>query len=410
MKHLLVLCPRLAPYNGADAQRVRVMLPHLAKHGWRATVLAASEDSEAGGGIDPELLETLPSDAEVIRIRAWPRGVMAAFGFRQHMLRAWYPWRAALRAVTARRRFDAVFVSHTDFALWPLTAECAAPVVLDWQDPWWSDYHSHHAGRADRLEAGCATARCSGTPAPRARRGAKGCGPRGGVGRLHRPSPGTLSGYPGRAVLGAAICRRRERPVPCPHARRAATLPPGRKRWWVYAGRGGKDLHFALSAFFDALCAARQSAPERYADLGVLFVGTAYDARDRSAGIAALARARGVGDMVIEEPQRVGQLETYRLLEAAEALIVPGSDDPAYVPSKLAPYLLTRKPILGLFHCGKPCAPTRAGSSRHAVPGVRGHERGRDLRAAAGGDQRTVVRDTAAPSRHGRRPRSARGA
>ena len=58
--------------------------------------------------------------------------------------------------------------------------------------------------------------------------------------------------------------------------------------------------------------------------------------------------------MVVEAPQRVGQLETYRLLEAAEALLVPGSDDPAYVPSKLAPYLLTRKPILGLFHAASP--------------------------------------------------------
>src|SRR5262249_21414777 len=37
-----------------------------------------------------------------------------------------------------------------------------------------------------------------------------------------------------------------------------------------------------------------------------------------------------------------------------EALVVPGSDDPAYVPSKLAPYLLTRKPILGLFHAASP--------------------------------------------------------
>ena len=31
-------------------------------------------------------------------------------------------------------------------------------------------------------------------------------------------------------------------------------------------------------------------------------------------------------------------------------LLIPGSDDPAYTASKLYPYILTKKPILGLFH------------------------------------------------------------
>jgi hypothetical protein len=360
VKHLLALCPRLPPYNGADAQRVRVMLPHLAKHGWRATVLAASDDSEAGAR-DPELVETIPPEVTVMRVRAWPRRLAGVVGLRQHMVRAWWPWRAAVGALTADRRFDAMFVSHTDFALWPLTGVGRTPVVLDWQDPWWSDYYARHPDvppPGGRLRYGAMQwyARCH---EPRVARAAA----------AHVVvSPGYVDLLRGRyptipkdrfSVLPFAAAGS-DRLVAL--SRRGRGFPAGAKqRWWVYAGRGGKDLHFALSAFFDALHAGRLASPQRYADLGILFVGTAYDGRDRSTGIATLARERGVGDMVVEQPERIGQMETYRLFEAAEALIVPGSDDPAYVPSKLAPYLLTGKPILGLFHAASPA---------HQVAGV----------------------------------------
>ena len=37
-------------------------------------------------------------------------------------------------------------------------------------------------------------------------------------------------------------------------------------------------------------------------------------------------------------------------LKAADGCIVPGSNDPAYTASKLYPYILAQKPILGIFH------------------------------------------------------------
>ncbi|WP_299288396.1 hypothetical protein [uncultured Mucilaginibacter sp.] len=35
---------------------------------------------------------------------------------------------------------------------------------------------------------------------------------------------------------------------------------------------------------------------------------------------------------------------------AADALFVPGSDDPQYTASKIYPYLLAQKPLLAIFH------------------------------------------------------------
>ena len=38
------------------------------------------------------------------------------------------------------------------------------------------------------------------------------------------------------------------------------------------------------------------------------------------------------------------------LFQQAEALFIPGSDDPKYSASKIYPYLLVEKPLLAIFH------------------------------------------------------------
>ena len=360
MRELLVLCPRLPPFNAADAQRVRVLLPHLAARGWRATVVALDPRGEDDAG-HLALAATLPPDTEVVRVRAWPRAIAGRFGLRSHALRAWLPLRAALRRVLRGRRFDAGLVSNTDFPLWPLCLRWPFPVLLDWQDPWWTTYYDEHPGVP--------------RPGGRLRFGAMQWLARRQEPRVARHAAAHLvvsdayrrllcDRYPdlGRArfeVLPFAASARdlalaRAQPGPAP-------LPGGRSRWWVAVGRGGEDLHFACGALFEALARERAAAPARFADFGLLFVGTAYDPRVRATPLAALAARHGVGDLVVEQPGRVDVLDALRLQDAAEAIVAPGSDDPAYVPSKLAGCLLTGQPLLGAFH---------AASGAHALAGA----------------------------------------
>src|SRR5207302_486281 len=42
--------------------------------------------------------------------------------------------------------------------------------------------------------------------------------------------------------------------------------------------------------------------------------------------------------------------ETLKCLVDADALLVPGSQDPKYTASKIYPYILARKPLLAIFH------------------------------------------------------------
>jgi hypothetical protein len=60
----------------------------------------------------------------------------------------------------------------------------------------------------------------------------------------------------------------------------------------------------------------------------------------------------GVGDQVEEVPHRLGHLECLRLQSEADVLLLPGSSDLAYSPSKAYPYYLTGRPILGLVFEG----------------------------------------------------------
>lgn len=356
-----MLCPHLPPANGADAQRVRVMLPHLRELGWQAVVVAANDDS-GRPGCEPELTRDMEAHAEVIRVDPWPIRIARRFGLRQASLRTWMPLRRLLSEQMDRRRFDAAFVSTTDFPLWTQTLRWPMPVVLDWQDPWLSDYYDRNPdvpkpGGSIRFAAMQAIAR---RYEPRvARHAAAHVVVTSAYRDALRDRYPDLS--PDDFVVSPFGVARRDFDL----AFASGQVASG-ERTWLYVGRGGPDMRFAARAFFEALAQARAREPARFSGLRVRFVGTAYDPRVTSREFERWASEAGVGDLVEEHPQRIGYLDMLRRLDAAEALVVPGSDDAQYNASKLGPYLATGKPILGIFRTESP-----AHEHRHAHAAVR---------------------------------------
>lgn len=148
-------------------------------------------------------------------------------------------------------------------------------------------------------------------------------------------------------------------------------------RHWVYVGRGGKDMETAVRGLFRALKQAgsdkdsglriRHEGKERglrvkdeasqgessefLKSLRIHFIGTSYAAAGRGVkSIEPIAIEEGLGEIVSEHPDRIPYSETLRCLLDADALVVPGSNDPAYTASKIYPYLLAGKPLLAVFH------------------------------------------------------------
>ena len=127
--------------------------------------------------------------------------------------------------------------------------------------------------------------------------------------------------------------------------------PADGKEHWVYIGRGGQDMAFAVRAFFTALKRYADENPNLSERLRLHFIGTDYAPRDRARKtIEPLARECGVEKLVSEQTDRLPYFETLRCLSDADALFIPGSDDSGYTASKLYPYVLAKKPMLAVFH------------------------------------------------------------
>jgi hypothetical protein len=123
-----------------------------------------------------------------------------------------------------------------------------------------------------------------------------------------------------------------------------------REHVWRYVGAAGPFMQKSIKAFFQAWGHAR-SLDRAYENLKFEAIGTSYAAKD-VAGLAFVPYARefGLTDCVSESAGRVPYSTAVQLLRNSDALVVFGSDDSGYAASKIFPYLLSRRPLLGIFH------------------------------------------------------------
>jgi hypothetical protein len=120
---------------------------------------------------------------------------------------------------------------------------------------------------------------------------------------------------------------------------------------WRYIGRGGADMAKAASAFFQAWKRALDEGKLAPDLVRFEAYGTSYAAEgkgDRT--FAPLVAKTELAASVLEDPARLGYSGMLRKLMDSDALIVFGSDDPAYTASKIYPYMLAGKPLLAIFH------------------------------------------------------------
>jgi hypothetical protein len=248
-----------------------------------------------------------------------------------------------------REKPDLVLFSTTQFALFPLarvwTALTGVPCVVDLHDPWVTDAYElpgaprppggwkyRFARLSARLLEGWSFRRLAGMISVseiylqqlRSRH------------RWFAGIPGTVLGFgASEADLAAAPS--------APAGPRPSTVSV------VYTGASGPCLNRLLPEFLSGLALLRSRDPAAAARLRVHFIGTSYVAAGSGhPSVLPLAVAKGLGDLVLETPHRVGHLECLARQRDADLLLLPGSTDPAYSPSKLYPYLLSGRPILAL--------------------------------------------------------------
>ncbi len=353
MKRVLIVSPHFPPVNAPDMQRGRMSLPYYRDYGWEPVVLAVGPRWQEVV-LEPELSATVPADVRVEYTAAVPPRLSHALGIGNLGLRGWpFLWRRGARLLR-REKFDLVFFSTTQFIALAMGPDWrrrfGVPFVIDIQDPWRTDYYERPGSRKPpggwkyqfaRLQARM----LEGPTYLRA-------------GAVMSVSPSYLEDldtrYPGfrgipRAVIGFGASRNdleEARKLPAPSYRYDRSHG---EVHLLYSGAAGPVMPHALTVLFTGLRRYRELHPDRARRLRFHFVGTSYVAPGRGKpSVRPVAAVCGVEDMIEEVPHRIGHLEALRLQLDADGLLLPGSSDLAYSPSKVFPYYLSGRPILGL--------------------------------------------------------------
>lgn len=356
IRRLLIVSPHFPPSNTADSQRVRMLLPFFRENGWQPTVLAVRPEQVAAP-LDPWLEEGLPEDVEVIRVKARGLGWSRIPGLGTLDYRALGPLRREGNRLLRDRHFDLIYFSTTVFGVHVLgpywKQKFGALFVMDYQDPWVSDYYEQHPeftppGGRIKFAVMQRLARCQEPKVLSFCAGITSVSPDYPL-KLRQRYPAIpnyaslVLPFPGssRDIKRARATYRADQPI----------NTEKKEFKWIYVGRGGEDMQTAVSAVFHAYSLWCKADPFRPQEVKMHFIGTSYaPAGSGSPSILPIADRYGLSDRVVEQTDRVTYSNMLRLLKTADALIVLGSNDPAYTASKIYPYLLARRPLLCVFH------------------------------------------------------------
>ena len=353
MKRVLIISPHFPPINAPDLQRVRMSLPYYRQCGWEPVVLCV-DDHEVDGVREPELSQSIPADVKVIRGGTLPLRWMRRLGIRNVGLRCWLHFLFTGARLIRRERIDLVFFSNTQFVTFPLgriwRAWLGTPYVFDMQDPWRTNYYERAGSRRP---------------------------PGGWKYQLARFMAWLLEGWSFRRVAGVMsvspsylddLRARYPHFADVPNAvigfgasrndiAMARALPAAAVRYerhggeihLLYTGASGPVMPHSLSVLFDGLRLYRDRHPAQARRLRFHFFGTSYVAPGQGRNsVMPIAEKCGVADQVDEIPHRLGHLECIRLQLEADVLLLPGSSDLAYSPSKIYPYFLAERPMLAI--------------------------------------------------------------
>lgn len=346
---VVIVSPYFPPSTLAGVHRARHLAKHLPTVGWTPTVLCVDEAYHEER-LDADLAALLPADLDLVKVAAVPAAITRRVGLGEIGLRAYAQLADGLRQTIRTRRPQAVMITGSPYYPMLLARmvkrDFELPVVLDFQDPWVSAWGASHPlltkwgvthALAKRLEP---------------------------IALRHADFVTSVSDQQNRDMAGR---------YPWLDASRMAALPIGGdpddysaidiagnsdagllapdKINMVYVGTFLPRSDGVLKALFSALAELRVVQPMLVSRLRFTFVGTSNQTNGQGRRrVKPLAEAAGVGDLVVEIPERVPYLTALSALREADTILLLGSDEPHYTASKIYPALLSRRPCLGVFH------------------------------------------------------------
>ena len=364
MKTVAIVASHFVPGNPASVHRARLWSLHLREFGWEPVIVTTHWDyyDELP---ELELLELLTPDLHVIRTKAFRSELLKLIGdsgirgFRWHY--------QALRELAQQRKMDFLHItipSNFSACLGRLIHwRHGTPYGIDYIDPWVHPF----PGSNRPFTKAWVSARLAEWLEPWAVKQAAlitGINRQYYQGMLNRnpavAQQSVLAEMPyGGSEKDHDYVRQHPKPI---HLFAGHTG----KFNLIYAGAMLPKAYVVLERLFESLTFLKQKRPRLAAEFHLHFIGTGKSPDDpRGFNIRPHIERHGLADCVSEVPQRQPYLDVLNHLHAASGILVLGSTEPHYSPSKIFQSVMARRPVLALLHEQSTAVPilqaTRAG-------------------------------------------------
>ena len=344
-----IVSPHFPPSNLAGVHRARLLGRHLPEFGWRPVVVTThwrhyEEELDWGlaGLVDPAV-EVIHTPAAPTR----PVRVVGDIGIRA------LPWHlAALRRLRRERRVDFVLVTVPSFysaVLGELLYRRAPlPFGIDYQDPW---VHCWPAAEIKYSKA-WASLQLAQRLEPWVTRNAT---------LITGVAEGYFEGVLDRNPTLRGTCVTAAMPIGFSGLDFAAPTVTSRGPTefdaedgclhLVYAGALLPKAHGVMERLLQAVAVLRTRGSPAGQRLRLHFIGTGKAPTDPNGhNILPLAQRLGAADAVTEHPHRMPYLDVLANLVHAAGVLIVGSTEPHYTPSKVYQAVQSRRPVLALLH------------------------------------------------------------
>jgi hypothetical protein len=333
-------------------QRVRMSLPYFKQFDWDAEVVTI-DPKYADQQKDELLLKMVPNYIEVHYVKALSKKITSKLGLGSIALRSLYFYRKKVDSLLKQKKYDLIYFSTTQFPVCILGAhwkrKFKIPYVIDMQDPWHSTYYLDKP-KEQRPPKYWFSYRLNKYLEPIAIKN---------VDALISVSANYIdqlkSRYPQIKDIPSAVIPfgafDLDFKIAADNKDNFKPLLTDGTTNVVYIGRGGMDMYKAITPVFEALKQGLATNAELCKNIRLYFIGTSYAAKGGGTPtILPLAKQFNINHLVTEITDRISFYHTLTTLLQADALFIPGSDDPAYNASKLYPYLLSGKPLLSILN------------------------------------------------------------
>jgi glycosyltransferase involved in cell wall biosynthesis len=350
MRTVLLVAPHFVPSFLPSVHRSRLWSYYLPEFGWKPIILTTHERYYECQ-VDHELFTLLPPDLEIVHTSAFPTKPIRLIG--DIAIRSLPFYYRAISRMAREGKLDFVHFTvpaYNAALLGPhIYRRYHVPYGIDYIDPWVHEFPSR-----DRIWTKARIAQeWAKIAEPIAVSGAKVIT---GVNTAYFES--MLQRNPklrGRVVTAGMPYGWTDRDYEAVRAKpRPLTLfdPTDGKIHLIYAGALLPKAFEVLDIFMRALTQLRKDEPELAGELKLHFVGTGIFENDPDRGhvVRPYIEKYSLDEMVNELPSRIPYLDTLNHLAFSSAVLVIGSTERHYSPSKAYQAILSGRPVFAMLH------------------------------------------------------------